>query len=805
MGFELGPRRGIYIDISKERNEQQASVEEITYFEWLDLMYRSLCSMLYNYVPMSGHPGGSISSGRFAAGIVFNSLDYDVANPDREDADIVSYAAGHKTLGLYSLWALRNEVIRIGCPELLPKNEKHQLRLEDLLGFRRNPITKTPLFVKYRVKPLDGHPTPATPFLRLSTGASGVGLATSLGLALGAMDYYGSDAPRVHIVEGEGGMTPGRVSEAMATAGTACLKNAILHVDWNQASIDSNSVCRDGDSPGEYVQWNPIEFALLHDWNAIFVPNGMDFEQVFAAQQRARAMQNDQPTAIVYRTRKGWQYGIEGRASHGAGHGLCADGFFQAIKPFVEDAEARLPRCEIANQRCQAGKKPEVLEECFWEALTAIRGALERNRPMVEAFGQKLRDARRRLDNRSRKPRPQAPSVQAVFELAAETRGRIPAELTLTPGRSATLRGELGRALQHYNQASRGAILTASADLYGSTSVNTIGQGFPQGWYNAATNPEARMLTTGGICEDAMCGILAGLSAYGRHLGVGSSYGAFIAALGHVSARLHAIGNQARRAIRPEPYKPFILICAHAGVKTGEDGPTHADPQALQLLQGNFPHGTMITLTPWDPQEIWTLLSAALAKRPAVIAPFVTRPSERVIDRRASGLSPATAAATGVYLLRRAEGKKDGTLVLQGSDVGYAFVEQALPRLIKKGIDLDVFYIASAELFDLLPRVQRERIYPAAAAQEALGITGFTLPTMERWVCSDRGRMMTLHPFRKGHFLGSGQADKVLEEAGLNGESQLRAILRYVEKTPRRGVGKKAGASKKKPVRKKRR
>jgi transketolase len=784
MGFELGPRRGIYIDISREKKEQPVRAEEITHFEQLDLMYRSLCAMLYNYVPTSGHPGGSISSGRFVAGIVFDSLDYDASDPDRADADIVSYAAGHKTLGLYSMWALRNEVMRIGCPELLPQNQKHQLRLEDLLGFRRNPITKTPLFLKYQVKPLDGHPTPATPFLRLSTGASGVGVATSLGLALGAMDYYGSGAPRVHIVEGEGGMTPGRVGEAMAAAGTACLKNAILHVDWNQASIDSNRVCRDGDSPGEYVQWNPVEFALLHDWNAILVPDGMDFEQILAAQRRSRAMPNDQPTAIVYRTRKGWQYGVEGRASHGAGHGLCADGFFQAVTPFIDQTAAQLPRCDSANQRCQAGRESDVLEACFWEALTVIRGALERNRPMVEALAQKLLEARRRLDRQTRKPRPQAPAVQAVFELAAKTEGHIPAELTLTPGQSTTLRGELGRVLKYYNQASQGAFLTAAADLYASTSVNTIGQGFPEGWYNAATNPWARMLVTGGICEDAMCGILAGLSTYGRHLGVGSSYGAFIAALGHVAARLHAIGNQARQTIVQEPYKPFILICAHVGVKTGEDGPTHADPQALQLLQGNFPLGTMITLTPWDPQEIWTLVSAALVKRPAVIAPFVTRPSEKVLDRKALGLSPATAAATGVYLLRRAEGKRDGTLVLQGSDVGYAFVEQTLPRLIQKGIDLDVYYVASAELFDLLPAAERDRIYPESAAGEAMGITGFTLPTMERWVCSRRGRMMTLHPFRKGHYLGSGQADKVLEEAGLDGESQFQAILRYVEKTP---------------------
>jgi transketolase len=411
-----------------------------------------------------------------------------------------------------------------------------------------------------------------------------------------------------------------------------------------------------------------------------------------------------------------------------------------------------------------------------------IRGALEKNTSLVAALAQRLNRARRRLDGHARRPRPQAPQVQVVFELAAATQGRIPAKLALTPGQSATLRGELGRALQYYNRASQGAVLTASADLYGSTSVATIGQGFPEGWYNATTNPGARMLATGGICEDAMSGILAGLSTYGRHLGVGSSYGAFIAALGHVAARLHAIGNQARQALVTEPYRPFVLVCAHAGVKTGEDGPTHADPQALQLLQGNFPLGTLITLTPWDPQEIWTLMSAALARRPAVIAPFVTRPSETVLDRQALGLAGATSAATGVYQLRRAVGKRDGTLVLQGSDVGYAFAEQTLPLLKGKGIDLDVFYVASAELFDLLPGVEREKIYPEAAAQEAMGITGFTLPTMERWICSGRGRSMTLHPFRKGRFLGSGQAAQVLEEAELDGESQFKAIRRYLER-----------------------
>ena len=783
MSLSFGPRRGKYLDITEvlKTAGNPLAEEEIKTFETFDLFYRSLCSMLFNYVPTSGHPGGSISSGRIVTGILFDAMDYDMSAPDREDADIISYAAGHKALGLYALWALRNEVTRLGAPELLPAEDRYQLRLEDLLGFRRNPITDTPLFLKFNAKPLDGHPTPATPFVRLATGASGVGLATSLGLAFGARDYYREQAPRVHVVEGEGGLTPGRISEALATAGTASLDNIILHIDWNQASIDSNHVCRDEKGPGEYVQWDPAELAYLHDWNVIFVPDGKDFQQIIAAQRKAMKMDSGQPTAIVYRTVKGWQYGMEGKVSHGGGHGLCTDGFFTALKPFLQETNRPLPVCEAGNQRCGAGARSDVMEACLWEALTILRDVLVRDQGIVGALAQRLLRARDRLNGRVRKPRAGAPDVSAVFRQAAEAGDTVPEALLLTPGKTTTLRGELGRVLQYYNRAGHGALLAAAADLLGSTSVSTVAKGFGEGFYNAATNPDARTLSVGGICEDAMSGILAGISTYGRHMGVGSSYGAFLAPLGHIAARLHAIGNQARQAISKGPYRPFILICAHAGLKTGEDGPTHADPQALQLLQDNFPKGTVITLTPWDPQEIWTLVSAALARRPAVIAPFVTRPTETVLDRKALDLAPITAASQGLYLLRKARGKGEGTVVLQGSDVAYAFVGETLPKLEEEGIDLNIYYVASAELFDLLPPSEQEAIYPEERARDAMGITGFTLPTMHRWICSRRGRRMTLHPLQKGHYLGSGQAHMVLSEAGLDGESQYRAVIRYVK------------------------
>ncbi len=775
----FGPRRSVVIDIGEET---AAPAGDLQALEVVDRFYRALCAALYNYAPLSGHPGGSISSGRMVAALLFRGMDYDLGAPDRDDADIISYAAGHKALGLYSMWALRDEVARLAAAELLPDDPAQRLRFEDLLGFRRNPTTATSTFRRLGAKALDGHPTPATPFVRLATGASGVGLANSVGLAIAARDIYGADAPRVHVIEGEGGLTPGRVSEALAAAGTASLDNLILHVDWNQSSIDSDRVCREDGIPGDYVQWDPAELLHLHDWNVIRVPDGADLPLVLAAQRRAATLDNGQPTAVVYRTVKGWSYGIEGRASHGAGHGLCSEGFYRALSPLWEGrpgpggaAQGALPTCQ--GIAC-GGTDAATIESCYWEALQRVRDALAAETDAVATLGGNLRRARERLNTGKRAPREGAPHRGAIFTAAASR--KAPEGMVPAPGTDATLRGALGDALGHLSRVSGGAILTAAADLLDSTSVRKAGAEAPPGFWNARTNPRARILSTGGICEDAMAGILAGASAFAHHLGVGSSYGAFIAPLGHIPARLHAIGQQAREERFAHAYSPMILVCGHAGLETGEDGPTHADPQALQVLQGNFPPGTLVTLTPWEPREVWPLLAAALKARPAVIAAYVTRPPVPVLDRVALGLAPVDAATTGFYQLRAARGDGDGVVVLQGSGVTYAFVRDALPALEADGIDLHVYSVASEELFDRLPAQERDRIFPPSHAARALGISGFTLPTMYRWVTSAAGRAATLHPFKGGRYLGSGQAAAVLHEAGLDGPAQIAAIREHL-------------------------
>ncbi|NLO91883.1 MAG: hypothetical protein GX410_07845, partial [Elusimicrobia bacterium] len=423
------------------------------------------------------------------------------------------------------------------------------------------------------------------------------------------------------------------------------------------------------------------------------------------------------------------------------------------------------------------------VEQCYWNTLEVFRKAFEARGEFCAAASERLKASKASLDNFKREPRRNAPDLSALY---AETNrpDQTPKELKLVPGSQISLRSAFCSVLGYLNRQSSGAFLASAADLSASTSLVEAVNSFPSGFYNAVSNPESRLVAVGGICEDAMGAVMSGVSSYGRHIGVTSSYAAFISALEHIPARLHAIGQQAASRVNGgSPYNTFIMINAHAGVKTGEDGPTHADPQALQLLQGNFPSGTLITLTPWDAQEMWPLTVAALKKRPAVLAPYLTRPSETVPDRKALGLPGPEASASGVYAFMKAApaAKCDGTLVLQGNAAASVFVGGPLGELRKAGYNLNVFYVSSLELFQLLSETEREALFPALLARDSMGITDFTLPTMQYWVRSKEGLGHTLHPFRDGTYAGSGSADSVLKEAGADADSQLRAITGYIE------------------------
>ena len=108
-------------------------------------------------------------------------------------------------------------------------------------------------------------------------------------------------------------------------------------------------------------------------------------------------------------------------------------------------------------------------------------------------------------------------------------------------------------------------------------------------------------------------------------------------------------------------------------------------------------------------------------------------------------------------------------------------MSETLPLIVDAGLGVNVYVVTSTELFDSLPAEERTRIFPETHQHEAMGITDFTMATMTRWIRSDLGRAHSLHPFRHGHYLGSGSGTMVMKEAGLDGQSQFEAILAFVQ------------------------
>jgi transketolase len=748
----------------------QMSQEEFDIIERLFITYRALVIMLYNYV-QSGHPGGSISCGRIIFNLLLNdNSKFDITDLNRKDSDVIGFAAGHKALGLYSFLAVIFEIVKLKDKKLY-YSIKDKIRLEDLLGFRKNPATILPLMKKFNSRRLDGHPTPETPGVVLATGASGVGFGAFGGYAFAKKEYY-ENPPIINIIEGEGGMTPGRVHENLAHFWASKIWNLVIHIDWNNASIDSDNVCTDLDckTDGEYVNWTPYQLGLLHGYHTVYVENGRNNNYIKVAQDyvfNKTIIQKNNPSMIVYKTLKGECY-LEGKKSHGSGYKFESEGYFKSQEIFENTYNIKFFRAPTDADAI-------LKEEYLYKNLYVIEEALRNDPKLVDFVFNKLIASKNRLDNDRRTKKDNAANITILWDKKVVDSKNIPQQVYVKPGSSVTLREVLGKTISYLNHITKGGFYGFAADLVGSTSLNLICDGFPEGFISSK-NPLAKILPTG-ICEDGGASLITGISASGHYIGVGSSYATFMGPMSFTAARLYTIAFQAKHG---KDMMPVILINAHAGLKTGEDGPTHACPQTLSMWKSfNKLKWKVITLTPWDPNEIWPLIVAAIKHKPAIIVPFVTRPTEIVPDREKLNFPKVTETINGIYYIHKAK-KSKKTVIYQGAEVGIE-LPKVVEQLDKEKIDVNILYVSSSELFSYLPKKKQEEILPAVMKQNAMAITGFTIDTMYEYVVTEKGREMSLHPFKKGIFLGSGPGSEVLKQAGLDVKSQIKAIKSFVK------------------------
>jgi transketolase len=212
----------------------------------------------------SGHPTSCMSCAELVSVLYFDEMRYDPRDPKGRDADVFVLSKGHSAP---ILWAALKEAGGID---------------HDLLTLRRHD------------SPLEGHPTPLVPWVRVATGSLGQGLSAASGMAW-ARRLDGSQG-RVYCLLGDGEVAEGSVWEAAQFASFYSLDNVC-------AVIDVNRLGQSGPTMYEHALSPYLERFHASGWEAVEV-DGHDVAAVRAAFAQARATKG-RPFGIVARTFKG--------------------------------------------------------------------------------------------------------------------------------------------------------------------------------------------------------------------------------------------------------------------------------------------------------------------------------------------------------------------------------------------------------------------------------------------------------------------------------------------------------------------
>jgi len=217
-------------------------------------------------VTSSGHPTSSMSAADLMAVLMSKYLHYDFDNPDDPHNDHLVFSKGHASPLLYSIYKAAGAISD-----------------EELLTFR-----------KFGSR-MQGHPTPAIPWVDVATGSLGQGLPYGVGIALAGKKL--DRLPyRVWVLHGDSEMAEGSVWEAYEHA-------AFYGLDNLTAILDVNRLGQRGETMHGWDLDSYADKARAFGWHAIEI-DGHDVGAIDRAYGEATAQQH-QPTVIVAHTLKG--------------------------------------------------------------------------------------------------------------------------------------------------------------------------------------------------------------------------------------------------------------------------------------------------------------------------------------------------------------------------------------------------------------------------------------------------------------------------------------------------------------------
>ena len=649
----------------------------------------------------SGHPGTAMSLAPAAYLLFQHLLRHDPADPNWPGRDRFVLSCGHSSLTLYIQLYLSG----------------YGLTLDDLKGYRTwGSITP-------------GHPEHRlTPGVEITTGPLGQGIASAVGMAMGARRERGLFDPDakpgtslfdhfIYVIASDGDIEEGISHEASSLAAHHELGNLIVLYDNNQISIEdkteiakSEDVCARYKAYGWHVQEVSWRTADGYQENVQAL-----YQAYLTAKEHTEA-----PSFISLSTIIGWP--APNKQDTGAAHGsaLGVDEV-KATKQILHfDPEVDFPvEDEVVSHARQVAERGKSLHADWEESFAAWARANSERKKLFD------RMATRRLPDGW-----------------AEKLPTFPPDAKGMATRKAS--GEILSALAHVLPELWGG----SADLAESNLTTMKGEPsfIPTDHQTSMWpgNPYGRTLHFG-IREHGMGAILNGIALSGGTRPYGGTFLVFSDYM-RPSVRLAALMEL-----------PVTYVWTHDSIGLGEDGPTHQPVEHVWALRA-IPN--LEVVRPGDANETvvaWrTILQRA---RPAALC--LSRQNLPVLDRSAGngqGLESAEKVVRGGYVLA---GGTDVILIATGSEVPIAL--EAREQLAADGVSARVVSMPCVEWFSDQDESYRREVLPPTIPARVSVEAGITPPW--KLFVGDAGASIGVD-----HFGASADYKRLYQEFGVTAE-----------------------------------
>lgn len=487
----------------------------------------------------SGHPGMPLGMADILTVLATKFLTVSPMMPSWPNRDRLIISNGHGSAGLYALMYL------MGYPDV---------SLDELKNFRQWGSRTA------------GHPEKnLIDGIDFSTGPLGQGLASGVGMAIGAkmmQARFGSDIinHKVYVTVGDGCLMEGISEEAISLAGHLKLNNLIVLWDDNGITIDgSTAIATHTDQPARFK---------ANGWTVI-TADGTNVNEIERA--LSAAQESDQPVFIDFKTIIGFGSDKAGTsACHGAPLGA------ESIKKLRENRGWTCP--------------PFVIPDALLAEWRAFGGRHESTRAQWESH---LRASGKEGDFYAFLRKEISFDVESYLK-------QVVSEKPALATRKASQNALNVLTVQVAN------LVGGSADLTGSNLTATT-----------VSKPITAEDFSGnyieyGIREHAMGAIMNGLAAYGGFIPYGGTFFTFMDYM-KPAIRLGALMENQE-----------IFVLTHDSIGVGEDGPTHQPIEQLATLRAmpNF-----LMFRPCDSVEVMESYEIALKSTKTPVALALSRQS----------------------------------------------------------------------------------------------------------------------------------------------------------------------------------